>query len=71
MIVKLQRPMFPPNGPWMAYDKKHKFEAFIDPSKIEKRVLDLMGDAPKGYFEAELRSDGQLEILRKVADGAW
>ena len=67
MIVKIQRPISPPDGLILVYDKKRKFTMSLE-STLE--VLEALDGDYKGYFEVE-RDKDSIRIIRRVADQPW
>lgn len=49
-IVKVQRPVFPPDAPWLIYDRDRKHMREVDSRAIPQYVRDQMGDDMKAYF---------------------
>lgn len=70
MIIKLQRPISQPTGPWLAYSEDRAWVFSLSPSLIPFDAQAAIGDAYKGYFEAEMVV-GRLKIGRRVADQEW
>jgi hypothetical protein len=74
MIVKVQRALFPPDAEWLIYDRRRSFNILMHPTP---ELLEMMGDDPKGYFEAEppkgRRPHGKatIKLLHRVADQPW
>lgn len=68
MILKLQRPVYPPDGLVLAYDKERRLILNLNPSK---KVLDALGDDVKGYFEAEVEAGKPVKIICRVPDQVW
>jgi hypothetical protein len=70
MIVKLQRPLGvgTAGAPSLVYDKGRKRQWLLD---LMPDTLDaLLGDSPKGYFEADV-VDGNVILGKRVADQPW
>ena len=67
MIVKVQRPLYPFDAPWLAYneDRTVTFEFTPKPALIRK-----MGKRVKAYVELELSDDGII-VHRIVEDQPW
>ena len=70
-IVKIQRCLEPPDGPWMVYDQHRQRRQYIDPSDVPAHVKVAMGEAHKGYFRATWTPPGGWTITKKVADQNW
>jgi hypothetical protein len=71
-IIKIQRSLSSnyPSNPWLLFDKKQMHVEHSEESLMDKKVKAAMGDAVKGYFEAEWSLDG-WKIGRKVRDQDW
>ena len=67
MIVKIQCPISPPDGPILVYDQKRRFVLSLEPAP---EILKAMGRDYKGYFEVE-RDNGGIKIISRVADQNW
>jgi hypothetical protein len=72
MIVKVQRPLFPPDAPWLVYDQRRTFHVTMQPTA---ELLDMMGSDDKAWFRADRPkgNSGQatIRILERVADQPW
>ena len=74
MIVKVQRALFPPDGEWLIYDQRRSFNILMRPTQ---ELLEMMGDDPKAYFQAESPKGGRhggkatIKLLHRVADRHW
>ena len=71
MIVKLQRPLYssgPGPGETLIYNKSRRYQVMVEMS--EETLDRLLGDDPKGYFEADIKN-GVLAIGERVADQPW
>ena len=67
MIVKVQVPVFPPDGLALIYNKSR--------SKIVQRPVDddlrkKMKGKLKAYFRAKVH-EGDIRLLRQVSDQSW
>lgn len=69
-IVKIQRPMQPPDGPWLVYDQRRKMMQTMPQSALPPKVIRAMGDDLKGYFNATC-GGGALVIGHRVAEQDW
>ena len=49
-IVKVQRPIVPPDGPWLVYDESGEICEQIKPTQW---LREAMGGRLKAYFKAE------------------
>lgn len=70
-IVKVQVAQFPKGAPALIYDKARKWTEHVNLAKDTKAAL---GDDPKGYFEATLKTDGGGRywlIGKRVSDQPW
>jgi hypothetical protein len=64
MIVKVQRPLFPPGDPWLVYDRARTFMIMLSTDFPD------MGEDVKAYFRAEY-TNGQLKLFERVPDEPW
>lgn len=71
LIVKLQRPIDPPDAEWLASDESHSFESPIRAKDVPDAIRTAMADDLKGYFEGEIQADGCVKIRRRVPDQRW
>jgi hypothetical protein len=71
LIMKLQRPITPPDGNWLIYDEAREYEGFIPSPEIGADVRAAMGDDLKGYYEGEQLPDGRFSIKRRIANQDW
>lgn len=71
MIIKLQRALFPPDGPWLAYNEDRSLQSSIDDAKVPTAVKNAMGDRPKGFFNTTLDERGRLIWGQPVKDPGW
>jgi len=65
MIVKVQRPLYPRGGFWLAYNEDRTVEFLFSP---EDELVAKMGNRPKAYFE--LDADARV-FHRIVEDQPW
>jgi len=71
MIVKVQRSLYPPDARALIYDRTRKaFYETDDPEELDY-LRAWLGKAVKGYFRAQIESDGKLTILERVNDQDW
>lgn len=56
MIVKVQRPLFPADAPWLIYDERRSFSIMMLPTP---ELLEQMGDDNKAYFQANPAKGGR------------
>jgi hypothetical protein len=68
MIVKLQRPVHPPDGPVLAYDQRREHQKTLP---LTPKLTKLFGDQFKIFVDAELSPAGELEIGKRVPDRGW
>jgi hypothetical protein len=66
-VVKVQRPMGPPGGPWLVYTKDRQDFDFCERSVA---LIAKMEASSKMYCEAEL-IDGHWVIGKRVEDQDW
>lgn len=69
-ILKVQVPLSSndPNPPCLVYNEDKSITTFVS---MDEQVLMMCGDRPKVYVEANLWSDGTLQILRDVGEQEW
>jgi hypothetical protein len=67
MIIKIQRALFPANGPCLVYNESRSltFQHALVPE-----LQEALGDRPKAYFEAKVVK-GKISILHQVEDQTW
>lgn len=70
-IVKIQRPMMPPNAPWLIYSEHHSIYAFMPADEVPAGVRDSVGEVGKVYWYANHRKDGVLELTTKAPVQPW
>jgi len=71
MIVKVQRSHYPPDASALIYDKTRKvYYETDDPEELDY-LRAWLGKTVKGYFRAQIESDGKLTILERVNDQDW
>lgn len=68
VVVKVQRPMVPPDGPWLVYDRANLHVVSLP--TIPHGVRSQMGDDFKAYFHA-LWADGRWHIGNRVKSEGW
>jgi len=69
MIVKLQRPLSSSVDPVLIYDQSRRHQWFVQLSKQQLQAL--LGDDPKGYFEAIVGDSGEPVLGQRVVDQPW
>lgn len=67
LVVKIQRPIEPPDGQGLIYTRDRSFMVTAD---INGALLELMGDRMKIYAEA-LVEGGDLVVVRVLGDQPW
>lgn len=67
-IVKVQRPLNDPSGPWLVYDQTRMHRELIE--KPPEALVRALGSDPKGYFAALWKGDRWV-IGERVKDRAW
>ena len=75
IIVKVQRALYPPDAPWLAYDQRRTFNIMFEPTD---EVREMMGKDLKAYFKAEpprgKRQDlspATIHLLEKIKPQPW
>jgi len=70
-IVKVQQPLYPQGddrAAWLIYDHSREWETLVDaPQDLRAEV----GSAPKAYFRARRKPDGEIELIERVAEQDW
>lgn len=66
--VKVQRPIFPPDGPWLMYDRDRKHVVEVDARAIPQYVRDQMGKDHKAYFVGAWSSIVGWGLSERVSD---
>jgi hypothetical protein len=71
-VIKVQRPLSSNDlgNPWLLYDKGRVHVVHTKEALMDKTVRAAMGNAIKGYFEAEWSSEG-WKIGKKARDQDW
>ena len=72
-IVKVQQSLSSSDGvkAVLIYNKdKSVMHESRDP-EANKPLLDVLGDEPKAYFEADLSPEGKLGIIARIEDQNW
>jgi len=69
MIVKLQRPLSSSVAPVLIYNQDRRHQWFVQLSKQQLQAL--LGDDPKGYFEATVGDSGEPVLGRRVGEQPW
>lgn len=69
-IVKIQRPVQPPNGPWLIYNEGQTVYMMLPPSSVPDDVKQLMGTEYKIYAEGFVVGDS-LTVGKKVGEQPW
>jgi hypothetical protein len=67
MIVKVQKPIAPPDGPALVYDQYRRIEATIP---MNDQLRSLLGKRLKVYCEATRRGD-EIVFGKLVPDRDW
>lgn len=70
-IVKIQRPITPPDGPWLVYDGHRARRQLVEPADVPPHVKVAMGDAHRAYFKATWSPPGGWVFTKRVADQDW
>lgn len=71
MIVKIQRPLFPPAASVLIYNKDRSFlRKYEQTPNIKLFIEFFMPDEAEIYCEAKDEPD-DLKIIRRVADQGW
>lgn len=69
MIVKVQRPVTPPDAPLLVYDRTRTYLATLEQAG-QPELLQRLGRDLKGYFAAAV-IDGRLVVRQRVPAQPW
>lgn len=67
-IVKVQRPMVPANGDWLAFDERREHEEEFQP---DAWMLEAMGARMQCYFMGTWSADGWIFKRRVKEKQNW
>lgn len=67
MIVKIQKPIMPPDGAVLIYDQRRRH---MESLPMNAKLAKLLGDRLKVYAEAEYRG-GTWIVGQRVPDQTW
>jgi hypothetical protein len=67
MIVKVQRPLYPPDAPCLIYDKSRRF---VRQQHLCEYDAKKMGNDYKAYFTAK-KYYRELVLLNRIPDQDW
>ena len=72
MIIKVQRPLMTtdPSLPYLVYDKTRKHEYMIPKHQMDSKIVKLMANQLKLYFEAEVVHD-TVYFGKMVEEQPW
>lgn len=70
-IVKVQRPLNDPDGPWLIYDRAEKHVEHRISAIVSRYTREKMGDAHKAYFKAAWSSVVGWGLSDRVPDQDW
>jgi hypothetical protein len=70
ITVKVQRPIYPPDGLWLVYDEHQKLAMAIPGQEVPAGLREAMGTRMKAYFEATVIGD-DVDIGERVPDEPW
>jgi len=70
-IVKVQRPLSPPDGPWLIYDRAEKHVDHVDARTIPKHIRDAMGCDHKAFFKGAWSSVVGWGLSQRVKEQGW
>ena len=68
MIVKVQLPLLPLDGPTLIYNEDRSFEKLV-PTSEELRIL--LGNQEKSFWKTITRADGELCLVQPIEDPGW
>lgn len=70
MILKIQRPLFPVDAPFMVYDETRTFMREIPERQIPHRVVESCRFG-KAYWTARITGKYALEFMQQIGPQAW
>ena len=70
MIVKIQKPVIPWNGPFLIYDEKRTFSSQLYPNRLPRAVKKSLRKKWKAYFRAEIQGN-TLALFEEVPPQPW
>jgi hypothetical protein len=70
-IVKLQRPVSPPNGPWLAYAQGSQKMRMISADRLPTHVIEQMFGINKAFFEGTFDFENGWTFGRRVEMQDW
>lgn len=72
MICKVQRPLFPDDGPWLVYDEQRRFHVEVPVADVPRKLRQAMGTLSKIYCNLGVdRNTGALAFHGVVMDQSW
>lgn len=70
-IIKVQRPLNDPNGPWLIHDKNRKHPEVRRPELVTRYLQERMGTDQKAFFMGAWSSVVGWAINDRVEDQDW
>lgn len=70
MIVKVQKPLNVPDGPWLVYGENREHMEHYREQDLPEHVRKTLITRPKAYFEAT-RSNDRWSIGKRVDAQSW
>ena len=71
MIVKIQKALFPPDGPTLIYDKSKTFMANTPMNELPAEIRKALKTAEKVYWNAQIKSGRRLVFHDQAEAQAW
>jgi hypothetical protein len=70
-IVKVQRPRFPLDAPWLVYDEAREHILRIPDEFVPEDVKRAMGGDYQAFFRGLCKPTGELKLGERVEDQVW
>jgi hypothetical protein len=71
IVVKIQRPLSDPAGPWMIYDQGRSFVGLLAADDVPRGLRRAMRSDCRAFFLAELSPGAAPVVLGRVPDEDW
>lgn len=69
-ILKVQRPLNPPDAAWLIYNRDRSITSLIPRSEVPDNIVKMMGNDPKMYVFGELIG-GDVYLGNKAKEQSW
>lgn len=75
MIVKVQWPLFPPDGELLIYTRNRSTSWMTRQDRFDPETLSMIradcSNTGKAFYQASISGDGHLKIGQRVEDQGW